>query len=230
MIRGGNTTLMVSDFDRAVRFYTETLGLNWTRTISPAMINEAAGSVVRAFGNNSCRECNIPSISVTNLAGFGIGGPTIFAQNNYEFRDTLSWNTGGHSFKTGVNLQKLQSNFNPTLGYQRPNFNFLNVFDFANDDANTEGNIGFNPVTGSSLVPNVAERQQLTTFFVQDNWKIKANLSASVPLLTPTQNRVPENAAKSCSNASTRSPPTKWLRSSAAPTTATISSRNSLWT
>ena len=27
MIRGGNTTLMVSDFDRAVRFYTDILGL-----------------------------------------------------------------------------------------------------------------------------------------------------------------------------------------------------------
>jgi predicted enzyme related to lactoylglutathione lyase len=27
MISGGNTTLMVADFDRAVRFYTETLGL-----------------------------------------------------------------------------------------------------------------------------------------------------------------------------------------------------------
>ena len=162
--------------------YTENLGLNWTHIFSPSLLNEAAGSVVRAFGNNGCRDCRVPTITVTNLGGFGNGGPTIFAQNNYEFRDALSWNKGSHSFKTGFNMQKLQSNFNPTLGYQRPNFTFLNVFDFANDDPQTEGNIGFNPITGSPNVPNVAERQQLLAGFAQDNWKILPNLSINFGL------------------------------------------------
>lgn len=162
--------------------YTENLGANWTHIFSPTLLNEAAASVVRAFGNNACLECTIPSISVTNLGGFGVGGPTIFAQNNYEFRDALSWNKGSHSFKTGFNVQKLQSNFNPTLGYQRPNFSFLNVFDLANDDPQTEGNIGFNPLTGSPSVPNVAERQQLLAGFAQDNWKIRPNLSINFGL------------------------------------------------
>ncbi|HYP13864.1 MAG TPA: TonB-dependent receptor, partial [Bryobacteraceae bacterium] len=163
--------------------YTMHANVNWTHTFSPTLLNEAAGSFLRAYGNAPCAECQIPNVTVTGgLAGFGNGGPTIFVQNTYEWRDVLSWNTGGHSFKTGFNLQKWQSNFNPTLGYQRPNYTFQNIFDFANDDPQTQGNIGFNPVDGSPWVANVAERQQITSFFVQDNWKLRQNLTLTFGL------------------------------------------------
>ena len=175
--------------------YTENVNLNWTHTFSPTLLNEAAFSVVRAFGDGECLECQIPTISVTNLAGFGNGGPTIFAQNNYEWRDTLTWSRKNHTFKTGLNVYKAQSNFNPTKGYQRPNFTFNSttaIFDFANDDPNQEGNIGFNPVDGSPNVPNVAERQQYLTAFVQDNWKVKPNLSVNLGLRWEEFGRVKE--------------------------------------
>jgi hypothetical protein len=163
--------------------YTLFANVNWTHTFNANVLNEAAASFLRAYGNGPCMECQIPSVTVTSgLAGFGNGGPTVFVQNNYEWRDVLSWNTGGHSFKTGFLLQKWQSNFNPTLGYQRPNYTFQNIFDFGNDDPQTQGNIGFNPVDGSPWVAAVAERQQITSLFVQDNWKIRPNLSLTFGL------------------------------------------------
>ena len=87
-------------------------------------LDQLAEAQLRAYGWAPCNECNVPTISVTNLAGFGNGGPTLFVQNNYEWRDSLTWNKGSHSFKAGFDLFKLQSNFDPTRGYQRPGFTF----------------------------------------------------------------------------------------------------------
>jgi len=164
--------------------YTMFVNLNWTHTFSPNLLNEAAGSFLRVYGIGRCENCEIPSISVSGngLTGFGNGGPTVFVQNNYQWRDVLSWNHGGHSFKTGFELQKWQSNFDPTKGYQRPNYTFQNMLDFANDDPQSQGNIGFNPVNGSPYVAAVSERQQITSFFVQDNWKVRPNLSLTLGL------------------------------------------------
>ncbi|HYP08710.1 MAG TPA: TonB-dependent receptor [Bryobacteraceae bacterium] len=163
--------------------YTAFGQANWTRTFSANVLNELSASVLRVRGDGPCSECQIPSITVTgSITGFGNGGPTIFVQNNYQWRDVLSWNTGGHSFKMGGSLEKWQSNFNPTLGYQRPNYTFQNIFDFANDDPQRQTNIGFNPENGSPWVANVAERQQIVGLFVQDNWKIRPNLSLTFGL------------------------------------------------
>lgn len=174
--------------------YTLFANLNWTHTLSPNLLNEAAASFLRAYGNGPCSECQIPSITVTGngLTGFGNGGPTIFVQNNYAWRDALSWNTGGHAFKAGVLMEKWQSNFNPTLGYQRPNYTFQNILDFANDDPQTQGNIGFNPVNGSPYVANVAERQTIFSVFAQDNWKIRRNLTLTLGLRWETFGKVTE--------------------------------------
>ena len=175
--------------------HTENGSINWTRTISPTLLNEAGFSVVRAYGWAPCNACDVPTIAVTNLAGFGNGGPTLFVQNNYEWRDSLSWNKGSHSFKAGIDLFKLQSNFDPTRGYQRPGFTFNStqaIFDFANDDPNRETNIGFNPVTGAAYTPYVAERQQQASWFVQDNWKVKSNLSVTLGVRWDTYGKVAE--------------------------------------
>jgi hypothetical protein len=174
--------------------YTMFANLNWTHTFSPNLLNEGAASFLRAYGNGPCEACQIPQITVSGngLTGFGNGGPTIFVQNNYAWRDVLSWNTGGHAFKAGVLMEKWQSNFNPTLGYQRPNYTFQNIFDFANDDPQSQGNIGFNPVNGTPYVANVAERQTIFSLFAQDNWKIRKNLTVTLGLRWETFGKVTE--------------------------------------
>jgi len=120
--------------------------------------------------------------NVTGLSnfGFGLGGPTPFIQNNYNYRDNLSWLHGSHTIRAGFQLSKLQSNWKPTAGYQRPAFTFNNIWDFVNDDPFSESNIGLNPLTGDVYTPDVAERQTTMGWFLEDNWKVLPNLTLTL--------------------------------------------------
>ncbi|MGH9720115.1 MAG: carboxypeptidase regulatory-like domain-containing protein [Bryobacteraceae bacterium] len=166
--------------------------VNWTRTISPARINEARVNVVRVHGEIYCAQCDIPSgINVTGaMSGWGSGGPTPFIQNNYHYNDVLSWIKGTHSMKMGFSLSKLQSNWKPTASYQRPNYTFNNIFDFTLDTPFSQGNIGLNPVDGSVYTPDVAERQTVVSAFFEDSWKVTRNLTVTLGLRWETYGKV----------------------------------------
>jgi len=84
--------------------------------------------------------------------------------------------------KTGFSLSRLQSNWKPTASYQRPTFNFNNIWDFVNDNPFSETGIGFNPVTGSVYTPDTAERQHTESWFIEDGWKIRPNLTITAGL------------------------------------------------
>jgi hypothetical protein len=131
---------------------------NETHTFSSRVLNEFRITVTRVHGEIQCRECDIPSMNTgnTGFAGFGMGGPTPFMQNNYEYKDTFSVIRGGHSIRAGMQFSFLQSNWKPTAGYTRPSFNFLTIADWVNDIVNTESNVGFNPKDGSPYTPDVA--------------------------------------------------------------------------
>jgi hypothetical protein len=157
--------------------------VNETHTFSPKLINEFRMTVTRVHGEISCQNmCDIPIISVAGLTGFGLSGPVPFIQNNYEYGDQIVWIHGGHSFKAGFSLSRLQSNWKPTPSYQRPTFNFNNIWDFVNDNPFSETGIGFNPVTGSVYTPDTAERQHTESWFVEDAWKIRPNLTMTFGL------------------------------------------------
>jgi Carboxypeptidase regulatory-like domain len=144
-----------------------------THTFSPSLINEFRTSAVRTLGNIFCSQCTIPSISITGVTGgFGSGGPTPFSQNNFEQRDNVTWIHGGHTVKAGVQVQRLDANWDPEPGYERPSFSFTSVFNFVLDNPFSEGNIGFNPTNGSVIAPAAAERQTTIQAFGQDTWKI----------------------------------------------------------
>jgi len=49
--------------------------------------------------------------------------PAIFAQNTYEFRDTLEQGWGAHAFKAGVEDRREQNN-NNLAGGARPDYSF----------------------------------------------------------------------------------------------------------
>src|SRR5205823_7471952 len=139
----GNTT-------RPIMTYLQE-NLNWfgnvneTHTFSSALLNEVRATAVRVHGEIRCVACQIPTISVTGLSGFGVGGPTPYLQNNYELQDTLTWVRGAHNIKAGFQISRLQANWKPTASYQRPSFTFNSIFDFVADNPFSEGNIGFNP-------------------------------------------------------------------------------------
>ncbi|HMF55632.1 MAG TPA: carboxypeptidase-like regulatory domain-containing protein, partial [Pyrinomonadaceae bacterium] len=117
--------------------------LTYVRTISPTTINEARINATRfAFNelqSSSQTNWGLPRIEIETYPGDRIRfgppwaetTPGIFAQNTYEFRDTLRMSHGNHGLSLGVDINWEQNN-NNLLGGSRPLYTFAGLFNFAN--------------------------------------------------------------------------------------------------
>lgn len=160
--------------------------IGWTHTISPTMINELRFNAARwtfdELASNPQVPFGIPQANVNYASAaisWGAPGPGVFGQTTYNYRDTLSKVAGSHSLKFGLDISKEQNNDVQT-GAGRPQFDFGNIWNFANDAPIDESGGAFDPRTG---VPT-ALRRYIRTFiysgFVQDDWKIKPNLTLNL--------------------------------------------------
>jgi Carboxypeptidase regulatory-like domain/TonB dependent receptor/TonB-dependent Receptor Plug Domain len=159
--------------------------VNWTHTFSPSMINEAAVGFTRFQGGQACSHCEVPIINTGGgfSEGFGNGfAPAVFIQNDWTWRDVLSINRGKHALKMGVEIFRDQENDLFSGPQQRPVYNFLNVFDFAADVVQIQDGINYDLRNGSPSTQDVQYRMTTFGFFVQDNWKVKKNLSLNLGL------------------------------------------------
>jgi Carboxypeptidase regulatory-like domain/TonB dependent receptor len=170
---------------------TNYINLDWTHTFSPNMVNDAAVGFTRISGLGSCSHCEVPGI-FSHLADFGTGfAPAEFIQNDFHWRDVLSFTHGRHALKVGFDIFRDQENdlFNgPT---ERPSFVFVDnnsvthldsVFDFANDRPTQEPGISFDLRTGALANQSIGYRSSNFGFFMQDDWKAKSNLSINYGL------------------------------------------------
>src|SRR6185436_19270235 len=160
------------------------------------MLNEARANFTR-FSSNQVQDSidtnfGIPRIEVEGLpldppgerirfgAPQGETSPGVFAQNTFELRDTLSKVIGNHGLKFGVEVRREQNN-NNLVGGARPVFSFVGLFNLANETPIFEG-INTDPATGR---PADAQRYFRTGdygFFVQDDWKLRPNLTLNIGL------------------------------------------------
>lgn len=105
-------------FTRTLTVRDYTTLVNWNRTFSPTLVNQAR---VQLAPNNSAltepREPIQAGIVLSNLASFGRGidAPYLAYQDRYQFEDTLSWSNNGHTFKFGGSYRpvkyKLQNDY-----------------------------------------------------------------------------------------------------------------------
>jgi hypothetical protein len=174
------------DFSYISPFHNYLATVDETHTFGAGIVNEFRASAVRTLGYVGCgTRCDIPSISISGAGaqtGWGLGGPTPFSQNNFEYRDNLTWMRGSHTIKAGIQFQRLDANWNPGPGYERPSFSFTSLASFLEDNPFSEGNIGFNPTNGTVLAPAAAERFFTTQAFGQDTWKIAPNFTLTFGL------------------------------------------------
>jgi len=179
----------------------ETAALLWTRTLNPNTINEARANVTRWYfdelKSNASAPFGIPQVNLVvnpvNNIKFGAGfpfGPGVFYQTKYVFRDTLSKVHGTHVLKFGGEVSKEQST-SVSTGNARPQYDFNNLWSFANDAPNDEGGISnfpwtgattFNPKTGVPTDFRKYFRVSTYGFFGQDTWKLKPNLTVTLGL------------------------------------------------
>lgn len=174
--------------------------LNETHIFGPNLTNEARFGFNRInitftpnlqlnpadfdIDNGVDAEIGLPQMSITGF-NFNIGGPGGFPQGRADttlvLSDTLNYLRGSHSFKFGVEARRFYNN-NFTL--DTGTFTFPNVQSFIAGNANS-----FNIVIGdrsSAIVQNALG------FYVQDNFKVRQNVTLELGLrydwnMTPTE-------------------------------------------
>jgi outer membrane receptor protein involved in Fe transport len=169
----------------------------WNWIVSPTKLNEVRLNFSRfAFNevdsNKGIVNWGIPDAEIQDVfnsgnfqriwfgAPQGENTPGILAQNTYGFGDTFSWALAKHSLKFGFQYRKEQNN-NNEVGFARPLFTFSGLWNFANDAPIFEQN-AVNPITGN---PDSAQRYFRTSYyggFVEDDWKVRPNLTLNVGL------------------------------------------------
>ena len=176
------------------------LTLNETHIFGPNLTNEARLGLNRInisftpnaqlnpndFGikNGINADIGLPQMSITGF-NFNIGGPAGFPQGRADttvvLSDTLTYLRGSHSFKFGGEARRFYNN-NFTL--DTGNFTFASVTSFINATANS-----FNITLGDR---SSAIIQNALGFYVQDNYKVRSNMTLELGLrydwnMTPTE-------------------------------------------
>ena len=161
----------------------------WTHTVTPTIINEArfnrSGWAWNEITSNPQIPWGIPSLQFDgigniNLKGFGAPGASVFDQKTYDAKDTLTKVTGSHNLKFGADVSwSRMLDTAPWAGV--PTYNFHNLWDFAND-ASYHENSNFDPVTGKPSSFSKTLRFDVIGLFVQDDWKVRPNLTLNLGL------------------------------------------------
>ncbi len=165
----------------------------YNRTLSPTLLNEARANFTRFAANQVSSNAGVVNFGIPRLevqgypisrlefgAAQGEGTPGIFAQNTYEFRDTLSKVAGNHGLKFGFEARREQDN-NSFVGASRPDYVFNGLWNLANSAPIYEG-IAANPQTGGTAISQRYLRTPYYGAFAQDDWKIRPNLTLNLGL------------------------------------------------
>ncbi len=150
--------------------------LNYTKTISPRLLNEASVLVNRVhtdiFGAVSEDVRKFPAVTIGGgLSAIGPATPELFVGNtSYTWLDTLSWSKGSHQFKFGAQI--VRSDMNKGRGYAQL-LNFQNLNDYVANRPFTASTIGY---------PRVGMRITYYNPFVQDDVQVNPKLSLNLGL------------------------------------------------
>jgi hypothetical protein len=157
----------------------------WNHTFGPTLLNEARFNATRwyfnEFQSNPNAPWGIPHVRVADVLpeiDWAPGGAGVFYQTTFNFRDVLSKVVGSHGLKFGGEIQKEQNN--DTIAWaNRPDYFFGSLWNFANDaPLREEGN--FDPRTGIPTDVKKYIRASTYSFFVQDDWKVRRNLTLNL--------------------------------------------------
>lgn len=182
------------------------LGLQEIHNFSPRIINEARAAYVRAgatavqlgYGHNYADQLGIPNTNVTdNNSGFptmnigrlsSIGEtpffPLIELENVFQYLDNVTFISGGHTYKAGVDFKKVQRQFTQILGDPAGGFSFGDGFTADPSNPGTTGNAFASFLLGipdsGTLIRNSGLAGLRSTEFSaywQDTWRATSKLT-----------------------------------------------------
>ena len=160
-MNGGNRP--IEDVTLIPHNYVATVG--WTRTLNNSLVNEARFNATR-FAFNQLQptgntDYGIPQIRLFDFDAGGLGDagtilgipasgttPGKLSENTFAFRDTVNWVHGSMASKFGVDITREQNNDNES-GFERPNYQFRGLLNFANDACCFFEGVAVDPLTGA---------------------------------------------------------------------------------
>ena len=168
----------------------------WDHTFSPSLLNEvrvnAAGWKWNELADNPQIPLGLPQTAFIGAQNAGnqignvcpgcnaLGGPagSIFDQWTINFKDVATKVHHSHTIKFGGEVTKLKF-VQDAPWSARPSYGFDNYWDFLND-APVYENGTFNPLNGIPTDVRKDSRSTLLGFFVQDDWKVRPNLTVNL--------------------------------------------------
>lgn len=148
--------------------------LSLTHVFTPRVVNEFRTAYIRrdlAFPENAP---NQPSVAV---GAFNIGGLGAFpqgrVQNDFQWSDIVSWQTGRNGFKFGADIHRNRL-FNLAAFDSKGTWSFSNFSDFVNNSA-----FSFTQALNTATFD---ARQTQLFFFAQDDVKVTPNLTFNLGL------------------------------------------------
>ncbi len=163
--------------------YVNGFQANWTHTFSPTLLNEfgVSGNRVQGYSNRNA-PWQIPAITVQGTTGVGVGFGGVFVQNNWNWRNVVTWVKGSHTIKVGGNYfwGNDYADFEPANS--RPNFFFTNLVDLVRDRPFSGSGAARDPLTGELKRYRFGAKLNTIGVFVQDEWKVRPNVTLTMSL------------------------------------------------
>ncbi|HEV2522660.1 MAG TPA: TonB-dependent receptor [Candidatus Acidoferrales bacterium] len=133
----------------------------------------AMDPTLAAVSGQFAAQVNVSGVS-SFTGGVGANGPGQFHWNSFQGYDDAFWTHGAHSIKFGVAVERMQLNMDQ-LSESSGTFTFSTLSDFLTNNPHKF-------TAAQSANPTEGLRQTLFGLYVQDDWRVRPNLTLNLGL------------------------------------------------